>query len=387
MNKTSRWIFCTLIVMLVTLFAHTAVYAQGNWNRNSERAASDAKARQATQNAWLAESIVASRESAMGRSFDPVYRASLKNSLASLPTKEIESLQYAGSEGRLSIGDSSADLIYTPVTPCRVFDTRSSTAGILVGGTQRNFHIAGGGTTIFINQGGTSGGCGIPFGPATAVIINFTAVTPTAGGDLRAWAVTNPQLEAPFAAIMNYSTDMFALANGVAVPICDPGATSCGAGDLRLQADWGSVHVVGDVVGYFRKLDLPAAMPMGTKQLSSLWTTAANTDYAIGDTDIVLPHNGSCLVTCDAVGGNSLDGEGQLFIMTAQRDVAAATNHYGIDNGWAMEFPVPSQHGSGSATYTWSMTGGKTYRFGCAFGATGGCVGKKLYPQVSWICR
>jgi hypothetical protein len=386
MNRTSRWIFYTLVGMLVTLFAHTAVYAQGNWNRNNELATPNAQVQQAEQNALLAESIVASRESAMGRSFDPVYRASLKNSLASLPTKEIESLQYAGSEGRLgrsTVGDSNADLLYTPVTPCRLFDTRSSTAGILVGDTQRNFFVSG--AIGFTDQGGTSGGCGIPLGAATAVIINFTAVTPTAGGFLRAWAVANPQPVAPFAAMMNYSTDMFALANGVAVPICDPAVTSCAAGDLRLQADYGSVHVVGDVVGYFRKLDLPAAMPMGKKRLSTFVATGAQPDYAIGDTDIVLPHNGSCLVTCDVKVLGGLKSEGQLFIKTARYDVAAATN--AIDDGWDMDVPVPSKIGSASETNIWSMMGGMTYRFGCAAIASGDFVGKTVYPQVSWICR
>ena len=210
MNKTSRWIFYTLVGLLVVLFAHTAVYAQGNWNRNSKRTASHAKVQQAMQNALLAESVVALRESAMGRSFDPVYRASLKNALATLPTTQLESLQYAGSEGSLepdAIGDSSADLIYTPVTPCRVFDTRSSTAGILVGDTQRNFFVAG--NTGFANQGGNSGGCGIPYGPATSVMINFVAVAPTGAGNLRAWAVANPQPAAPLAAVMNFSTDMW----------------------------------------------------------------------------------------------------------------------------------------------------------------------------------
>jgi len=99
MNQTSRWIFCTLGGLLVTLFLYTAVSAQGNWNRADRRAAGNAQVQQAMQNAWLAESIVASRESATGRTFDPAYRASLKNSLASLPPTQLESLHYAGSGG------------------------------------------------------------------------------------------------------------------------------------------------------------------------------------------------------------------------------------------------------------------------------------------------
>jgi len=387
MNKTSRWIFYTLGGLLVTLFACNAVYAQGNWTRNSQRAASNALVQQAMQNAWLAESVVASRESATGRSFDPVYRASLKNSLASLPTKELESLRYAGSNGRLSrgnVGDSSADLVYTPVTPCRVFDTRSSVAGILVGGTQRNFIVAGAGG--FPGQGGNSGGCGIPYGPATAVIINFVAVTPTGVGNLRGWAVADPQPAAPLAAVINYSADMYALANGVAVPICDPAATSCTAGDLRLQADDSSAHVVGDVVGYFRKLDLPAAMPMGSEKLSPFFATESGTQYAIGTVDVVLPHHGNCLVTCNLdYEAAALHSTGWLGVHTARRDVAAATND--PDAGWYMDVPVPSTYGSVSSTYTWNMTGSTTYRFGCFISAIGGFIRENVYANVSWVCR
>ena len=152
-----------------------------------------------------------------------------------------------------TLGDPTADLTYTPVTPCRVFDTRVSAAGILVGGTQRNFLVAG--ASGFAAQGGNAAGCGVPFGPnrATAVVINLAAVNPAGGGNLRAWAVASPQPAAPAAAVLTYNPVMPALANAVVVPICDDVATSCVAGDLRLQADVSSVHVVGDVLGYFQR--------------------------------------------------------------------------------------------------------------------------------------
>ncbi len=150
-----------------------------------------------------------------------------------------------------AFGDSAADLVFTPVTPCRVFDTRFSAAGILAANTQQNFKVTG--AASLASQGGSASGCGIPSGKATAVIINFAAVTPTGGGNLRAWAVANPQPSAPLAAVMNFSAVLNALANGVAVPICNPAATSCTLGDLRLQADVSSVHVVGDVLGYFHR--------------------------------------------------------------------------------------------------------------------------------------
>jgi len=387
MNKTSRWIIYTLGGLLVTLFAHTAVYAQSNEIRTSRRAAAHARVQQATQNTWLAESVIALRESATGRRFDPAYRASLKNVLVSLPATQLESLRYAGSSVSLgldAIGDSSANLIYTPVTPCRVFDTRSSTTGILVADTQRNFLVAGT-DAGFATQGGNSGGCGIPFGPATSVIINFAAVAPTGNGTLRAWAVASPQPAAPLAAVMNFSTNVWALGNGVAVPICDPAATSCVAGDLRLQADTGSVHVVGDVVGYFRKLDLPAAMPMGSEMLSE-FAAVSGVQYAIGVNNVVLPHNGSCLVTCNLnFQAGAVQSTGYLYLATARRDVADGMND--TDVGEGMDVPFPAQFGSGSSTYTWSMTAGRTYRFGCWVQAAGDFIGETVHANVSWFCR
>ncbi len=386
MKKTNGWMYSTVSGLIMTLLAYTAVCAQGNWTQANETASSNVRqARQATQNAWLAESIVASRESAMGRSLDPVYRTSLKNTLASLPTTQLELLRYAGSEGSLgldAVGDSSTSLLYTPVTPCRLFDTRSSTAGILVNGTERNFKVAG--NTGFPDQGGNSGGCNIPFGPATAVIINFVAVAPTGAGHLRAWAVANPQPDAPFAAVINYSTDTFALANGVTVPICDPAATSCNAGDLRLRADYGSVHVVGDVVGYFRKLDLPAAMPMGSQHFDVFHPIVGN-QQIMSATPGVLPHDGHCHVTCNVAMNNPahVNPGGQSSISTVRRDVLDAQNHMA---SWSMYLsPTSSGDSSASKTDVWSVTGGRAYKFGCWLYTA--ATANNVFANVSWICR
>lgn len=387
MDRTSRRIFFTLGGLLVTMLVQSAVHAQGNWTRTRNHAEADAQVRQTIQKTDLAESIVASRESALGRTFDPAYRVSLKNALASLPAARLESLRYSGGDGRLlrdAVGDSNTSLIYTPVTPCRVFDTRSAAAGILAADTQRNFFVAGTGSQ-FTAQGGNSDGCGIPFGPATSVIINFVAVTPSGNGNLRAWAVANPQPAAPLAAVMNFSPNMFAIANGVAVPICDPALTLCTAGDLRLQADVSSVHVVGDAVGYFRKLDLPAAMPMGSEQLIA-FTPALGEQYAIGTVDVVLPHDGSCLVTCNLdLWATAPGNAGFLALKTARRDVATAANL--SDAGYRMDVPAPATNGSVSSTYTWTMTGGTPYRFGCHVEAVSGPISVTASPNVSWICR
>lgn len=217
----------------------------------------------------LAESIVTQREVSSGRSFDPAYRVSLKQDLATLPVGKLESLERAHGDWNVGAllpgvepeqpGAAAAELVYTPVAPCRVFDTRFG-GGPIAGGTQRNFIVAG--SSGFAAQGGNPAGCGVPFGPATSVMINFAVVNMAGPGNLRAWAVASPQPPAPTAAVMNFGVvaGLPVLANGIAVPICNSSAGSCSSGDLRLQVDVSATDVIGDVVGYFRSFNFAATV-------------------------------------------------------------------------------------------------------------------------------
>src|SRR5262245_24623832 len=67
-----------------------------------------------------------------------------------------------------ALGDPAADLVFSPVNPCRIIDTRLA-GGPIAGGTQRSFVVTG--SADFEAQGGTAGGCGIPDG-AAAVAVN-----------------------------------------------------------------------------------------------------------------------------------------------------------------------------------------------------------------------
>ena len=137
----------------------------------------------------------------------------------------------------------NADLAFTPVTPCRIIDTRGS--GPIVMGTTRDFLVTG--TTGFDSQGGNLGGCGIP-DDATSVMINFIAVGPTAPGDLRAWPFGGVM---PNASIINFaSVPGLNIANGLIQPICNPAVATC-TSDLTVFAEGSDVHLVADVTGYF----------------------------------------------------------------------------------------------------------------------------------------
>lgn len=154
-------------------------------------------------------------------------------------------------------GASNADLVFTPVTPCRVFDTRNHPQGKLTNGAERVFFVATDDVDPDLRfQGGNQNGCGVPYGSATSVVVALTAI-PDGTGFMRAWA-TGGALST--AAQLNYSSALNAT-NTTTVPICDPGSdpSGCGSGDLTLQAFGASTHVLGDVTGYF-SFSLPPSL-------------------------------------------------------------------------------------------------------------------------------
>ena len=135
-----------------------------------------------------------------------------------------------------ALGDASDDLVYTPVVPCRILDTRN-TSGLLLAGVTRTF--TGYTASRFVGQGGVASNCGVPDGVA-ALSLNIAAVQPLAAGFIRLWPDNAPM---PFASMLNYAAGAFATATGTIVPV-DSG--------LNNQFDaWSPVQVdfVADVVG------------------------------------------------------------------------------------------------------------------------------------------
>jgi hypothetical protein len=140
-----------------------------------------------------------------------------------------------------AIGDGTNEDSYTPITPCRIVDTRP--AGRIKKGKVRSFHVRG--TGGFPGQGGQPGGCNIP-NDAVAVSLTITSLDATAnGGVLRAYPTGTPKPKTIFA-----SADKgVQLSSGGTVGLC---ATSCGGHALNVAADVASANVLIDVTGYYR---------------------------------------------------------------------------------------------------------------------------------------
>jgi len=127
-----------------------------------------------------AQAIIDREEAASGRRFDTAFRADVLKKLASKSLEQLAAIRtgLGGGVEPSFLGSNTQDFVYTPVTPCRIIDTRL-VGGPISAGTYRNFYATG---VNFSGQGGTSGDCGIPKGPAKAVVINFVALGTSSPG-------------------------------------------------------------------------------------------------------------------------------------------------------------------------------------------------------------
>ena len=136
-----------------------------------------------------------------------------------------------------SLGQNFQDLVYTPVLPCRIVDTRLAGAGALAAHSLRLFEVDAGDLS---DQGGSAAGCGIPLAVAQAVEMTIVAVQPASNGFLTAWGLT----EQPRTSVLNYAANDV-IANTAIIPVA-PG----GGPDFTLFS-LATTHVVVDVLGYF----------------------------------------------------------------------------------------------------------------------------------------
>ncbi|MFL6198295.1 MAG: hypothetical protein ACJ76J_03880 [Thermoanaerobaculia bacterium] len=191
-----------------------------------------------------------------------------------------------------ALGSSLSDLVFVPLAPCRIIDTRLA-GGFLAAGETRDFQVAG--VTEFGAQGGTQGGCGVPAGSAepnaAAVVVNFIAVGPAGPGDLVAWAWGQPK---PNASVINYSNvPGLNIANGVVVPIA---GTNLVPADLHLQAEVSGTHVVADVTGYFTRF--PMDQFSDNEKSITVVSDGGAVDLSAGACTVV----NSCTITASAPG-------------------------------------------------------------------------------------
>ena len=138
----------------------------------------------------------------------------------------------AGLVSAVSASAQSGPYQFFAVAPCRIVDTRypNSTNGgpIFDTNTQRNFAVRG--------------NCGVP-NSAKAVSLNVTIVAATQPSFLTLWPSGGAR---PVVSTINFTQNDPALANGAIVGL------STASSDLSVYNNFGFVHVILDVTGYFQ---------------------------------------------------------------------------------------------------------------------------------------
>ena len=81
-----------------------------------------------------------------------------------------------------TLGPTTGDLVFAPVTPCRIFDTRVVCGPIATGRDRSFLALSASAGVDFAFQGGTNTDCGAAGVGASAVALNMSAVTPAGAG-------------------------------------------------------------------------------------------------------------------------------------------------------------------------------------------------------------
>ncbi len=137
-----------------------------------------------------------------------------------------------------ALGDASQDLVYTPVAPCRLFDTRTSQGGL--GTPAPNVRRTYGATAPVANQGGP-GGCAATPGAAVA-LIQIGTLTPSGPGILQGGSQGAASF--PNALILYQPGDQYGTA--VAMPL------NPANGQFDLVEQFATADLYGDLVGFLR---------------------------------------------------------------------------------------------------------------------------------------
>ena len=136
-------------------------------------------------------------------------------------------------------GLAGQDLVYTPVTPCRIIDTRLPAPNILGPNSGRDFGIT---SSNYSAQGGQAASCGIPAN-ASAVAINVVSTGQSGFGNLR---VIQSGVAVPNVAFLNYQPRVN-MANAGIARVAAPSSTN----GLFIYSGGSQSHAVVDIMGYF----------------------------------------------------------------------------------------------------------------------------------------
>lgn len=218
---------------------------------------------------------------------------------------------------------------YRAITPCRVIDTRSTSAGALKANTSRPFFMIDKGG--FTSQGGDSSDCGVP-DTATAVHVNVTSAGATGNGNIRVYPFGEA---APLASLVNFRTGV-PVANAATIALCrNSDGTLCDK-DVRFLSTV-QTDLVVDVMGYYEppmvaQVNGDGSVYGNSMRLVSVGYMGAGQYEVLWDTDV-----SACLASISI--GDGFTGGGDAGLVAAV-DRSGTPNGLWVETYDASGFPA-----------------------------------------------
>jgi len=140
-----------------------------------------------------------------------------------------------------ALGSLTGDLVFTPIRPCRIADTRLAGGPIAADGVRGFFAW---GFPSYASWGGSASDCGMLDDHPASVVLNVTAVAPTGAGYATVFSGAIADASKPFAASINFTAG--AIVNNTVVVNINPAL----AVDYKIYSKASSNYVV-DIVGFY----------------------------------------------------------------------------------------------------------------------------------------
>ncbi len=163
------------------------------------------------------------------------------NALAEAEPKAVHDLLYREIDPNAFPTGTTDNLVYVPIAPCRVVDTRGVGArtGVIPANGTRSFDLEAQGLSS--GQGGDAACSGLPAFSHYGWAVNITVTGYSGVGFLKAWGFSAAETSA---SVINFSTTIApAVANGLILTGC----YAC-VDDITIRAS-SATHVIIDVMG------------------------------------------------------------------------------------------------------------------------------------------
>ena len=223
-----------------------------------------------------------------------------------------------------ALGATTGGLVFTPITPCRMVDTRNVGArtGILNVGASRAFDLTTGGFSK--GQGGSASCPGLPSFSYFGWSANVTVTAYSSNGGLKAYPFGGAE---PATSIINYFPAAYAIANASTLTGC----YGCGE-DVTFVAFGAPTHLIVDVMGYYE---------IATGYAPGTLTKLAGTSAAVAAGSFQRIDGGSCPAGTVAIGGAQTNGGGvSNTILTSDHNISGTLWYEYVKNTGASSATV-----------------------------------------------